>query len=285
MTTKSVRVVSNAPLVDERGYNRSSVIVLHSDMHNAGNWNQFISVLASDGVTPAGTCVYDQGSGFQNLADSSANTLGVVKMSTISGAGGLSGRVWLADRVGQQQPTLLPGYYEMMYESRVRAAFASSDANIEFRCGFQTAHEDPGTMSHALCFACLGTQSTWQVTIRRFWVGDGSGIAGTAEYSKVVDTGISVSDWHTLKIEISKTGDCVVFYIDGKAVHVQTEGIPNWNYAIAARKAAAQPFTESATRAGNTCLMAATGLRTFAGVNPTAVHSLFCDWATFKFYR
>lgn len=286
MTTKSVRIVSNAPAVDERGYNRASVVVLHSDMHNAGNWNQFISTNTS---VAAGTCTYDQGAGTQapnvNFCEPGTPTLGVVAMQTIVGATGKSGRVWLADRVGQNQPALLPGYNEMMYEARVRLEFGSNDADIEMRCGFQTAHEDPGAMSNAVCFICRGNKSTWSVQVRRIWVGDGSGIAGTNEFSKEVDTGISVADWHTLKVEISKTGDCAVFYIDGKAVHVQYEGIPNWLFAIAARKASAQAFDPASIRTANLCMMPGTAYRYTSGLNPPAIHSLYCDWATFKYYR
>jgi hypothetical protein len=281
-TTKSVKFVSGTPVVDERSVDRSKVLVLHSDMHNLGNWNQFISTNAGVDAT---TISYDQGAGTSNLADSSGDTLGVAILATKSGAAGSGGRAWIADRYVQQQPALLCGYHEMSFECRVKLEFGASDANVEMRCGFQTGHQDPGTMQNALCFICLADSSTWKVLVRRQWDGAGSQYGGANEYSKEIDTKVSVTGWHVLRVDVTKTGDMATFYIDNRVVHVQQGFLPTWQYIMEARKAASVSYDETTIRAANEAMKVAVGFRTTSSTNPAAVHKMYCDWSTFKFYR
>lgn len=278
MATKSVRIVSNTPLVDERGYDRSSVVVLHSDMHNVGSLNSFVSVLDAT-TTPAADLVFDHGSE-NGVADSSGPTLGVAKLSTRSGSAGTSGRIWISDRVAQNQPTLLAGHHEMMCEARVRLV-VGNDPNVEFRVGFFPAHNDPDNALMAVMFFCKANQTTWKTAIHRYVGVEG----GMPSYSLEFDTGIPVADWHVLKVEISKSGDRAVFYVDGRAVRVETVNIPTWQSIKAIRSSLNLAFDDNTIRTVNECMQAGVSFRTGAGLNPTGVWSLFCDWCTFKYYR
>lgn len=145
-------------------------------------------------------------------------------------------RGWLSDRCTAGNPKLLGGMFEMDSYARVRFRGGGSDHDIVPRIGFSPGHATFDISATAAdfvniaAFTCSRSEQTWFAHTNAGWAVVDFGPPVIEQGSRQrVDTGIRVDEWHTLGVWMSKAGDEVKYFIDGRCVHRVTgkEKIPN----------------------------------------------------------
>lgn len=185
-------------------------------------------------------------------------------------------RGWVSDRPNVSvQPQFLAGMAEMRFGSRIRVN-RNSQTNLTFRTGLTQAHVEPEVswqyvgdgQINSICFFCAGTKTTWHTLCAAAYVPvDEPPLGAAVEY----DTGISVTDWHVMEIDVNAAGTEVKFYIDGTLVNTVTT-------------ASVIPTTTTYTlpKSNGEYLMAGSVTRTNAtGISAAA--SLDIDWQFFEY--
>lgn len=144
-------------------------------------------------------------------------------------------RAWLSDRCTATNPMLLAGMFEMDSYARVRYRGGGSDHDITPRIGFSQGHAQLDINSattdfvNSAAFTCSRSEQTWFANTNAAWQLDlGPPVVEIGKRNRV-NTGIRVDEWHTLGVWMSKAGDEVRYFIDGRCVHRVTgkENIPN----------------------------------------------------------
>lgn len=170
---------------------------LFTDGANKGDFNEFTAT----GATISYFSEYSASPAFYNYA----------RLQSVSGGSG--SRCWLSDRVGAQQPHLLVGNGDIIVAARVKST-RNSQTGYAHKVGLIAGHIDPADPPqepNCIMFAVYASKTTWHTVVNR---GDADG----PDASDVFDTGISVADWHDLKITVNSAGTSCTFYIDGTAV-------------------------------------------------------------------
>lgn len=205
-TTQSVTVASNVTINDAifTNLDRPRVIELYTECIHAGDFGAVTGT--------GGTITYTQS------IDSS--TLGYARLAVpVGNADGC--RAWISERQSLTNTKLMAGFFEM--ESRNRVRFnRNSSTTVQSMSGFFMGHAapaDPPGFANACTFWCFGSRTTWQVLLSSEL--DMSGPGGG--FQKIVETNISVADWHELHVWVAADASEAKFWIDGTLVHHETD--------------------------------------------------------------
>lgn len=139
-------------------------------------------------------------------------------------------RCWITDRVGVVQNALMAGIAEMDVQAMVRipVASVSTGANV----GFVAAHGAPGDLMpnglHFEAYNASGKGTTW------FACTNAANALGNPVSTRI-DTGISVLDWHALRVWINKDATRAVWTIDDVVVREERNPklFPTWENQVA----------------------------------------------------
>lgn len=242
-----------APTIDNLAAARRSFVLFSDFPYNATPWNTF----SAQGATV--TYFYDYDGATLHYAR--------LTMATLTN----QSRAWISDRPSAGvQPKIICGRAEMTLAARVRFN-RNSQTEMTARVGFSQAHAEPvltdtkGDGQINCCgFFCAGSKSTWHaLNCANYSEFDQTGQA------EQYDTGISVADWHTLRVWVDAAGTEARFYVDDVLVRTMTGN-------VIPTEATADPFSN-----GN-WLMATSAVRSTAtGISATA--SLDLDWQFFEY--
>lgn len=245
-----------SPYIDAEQFFRRGYVLASDFPNSASPWTLF----TASSATTAFTHLYD------------GSTLNYVTL-TIASATGAS-RVWISDRPSASvQPQFLAGSAAMIFAARVRLN-RNSQTEYSCRIGFTQAHVPPDISAakgdgqfNCINFFCAGSKTTWHVNCSANYDTVGPPPTGNSEQ---LNTGVSVSDWHVLRIEVNSAGTIATFYVDGTLVStISGNSIPNpTNY----------PFAKSL----GSWMMASSTIRATDSGTSQAV-SLDVDWQYFEY--
>lgn len=254
----------NYSAVDHVAMDRSSYRLFSDFSHNASPWNVF----TANGATATYTHIY------------SGDTVNYITISPAINTAGSRG--WISDRPNvsvQPQMVFGVGYAAANFAARVRVD-KGAQTNITYRVGFSQGHAPPiigqaGMVGdgqvNACCFVCYGSKTTWHALATANYTRDPIDPAFNTGDATEIDTGISVSDWHSLEVRVNAAGTQALFYIDGVLVATITTNIPT-------------VATADAQANGNWC-MAGCSVRAGDPAGITALAPFDIDWQSFEYKR
>lgn len=244
-----------APTIDNLAAARRSFVLFSDFPYNATPWNTF----SAQGATV--TYFYDYDGATLHYAR--------LTMATLTS----NSRAWISDRPNtSMQPEIVCGRAEMNFVARVRFN-RNSQTQMTARVGFPQAHAEPDItytkgdgQVNCCAFYCAGSKSTWWVLSCSNYTEDPGFETGQAEQ---YDTGISVADWHTLRVWVNAAGTEARFYVDDVLVRTITG-------TVIPTEANADPYAN-----GNWIMPASSVRSTDTGISATA--SLDIDWQFFEY--
>lgn len=228
-----------SPYVDGEQLFRRGYVLASDFPNNASPWTLF----TASSATTAYTHLYD------------GSTLNYVTL-TIASATGAS-RAWISDRPSASvQPQFLAGSAAMIFAARVRLN-RNSQTEYSCRIGFTQAHVPPDISAangdgqfNCINFFCAGSKTTWHANCSANYEAVGPPPTGNSEQ---LNTGVAVSDWHVLRIEVNAAGTSVGFYVDGTLVSTMTgDAIPNATNYPYAKSLGSWMMASSTIRASDT---------------------------------
>jgi len=190
-----------------------------------------------------------------------------------------AGRCWISDRQGIGNQGFTLGAFECDSFAKVRIPLNTPANGSVCRVGYYPGHTEHSSFSNGAYFHCYtaagaaaGT-TTWSIVLAVNGTGE---LDPLPSYVFTKDTGVLVSSWATLGVWVNKNATEVLFYINGKVVHRDTDP----NHIVSVR----QMVSFAYAKAVGVGLQCGVSLRMSAIVEASVLMKVDVEWCRYRHY-